>query len=111
MGPEPKSEEEYTRLTHQRVRTTGYGIEGVTQHLPCPFCAAGEWMVFRLIDGLPRTPHPCAVCGRTAQIIYHVDNETETRIELVQTAGPDQPEWLRPQMRRVELEETRDDRA
>ncbi len=101
---QPTSMEEYVARFGRNQATTGYGIEGVTQHCPCPFCAAADWLVFRVLDTKEalRKGATCRECGRSARAHYRVDLPGHVEFEMVQTGGPDQPEWLQPKMRRVE---------
>lgn len=97
----PNTVEEYNHRYHENFRIEGYGIEGVTNHFPCPFCAAADWYICRIIDFSQTSPKlTCSECGRTAQLLYKKDWQSSS-IECVQTAGDDQPSWLNPQMRRV----------
>lgn len=94
------SAEEFAMRYHANYRTDGHGIGQTTVHMPCPFCAAPDWMNYRIADGLPDGDHRCDGCGRTARIVCH-RGSTTTNLELVQTGGGDPPVWLEPPPRRI----------
>jgi hypothetical protein len=111
---EPRSLSEFLERFHRHQRVSGYGLD-TTQHFPCPFCAAADWAAVQVVDAdflQNRAPAPvqrvlgveggiaCRECGRSARTIFTSDG-AGTRMEVVQTGGPDQPEWLVPKMRRV----------
>jgi predicted RNA-binding Zn-ribbon protein involved in translation (DUF1610 family) len=98
---EPASKEEYEQLYLENYQVTGRGIEGVTNHFPCPFCAAPDWHVVRVIDfGESAGPFHCEACGRAARIVVTRDGAIAlagagvTAMTIRQTAGPDAPEWV-----------------
>lgn len=99
----PANMNEYNERFLTNMQVTGYGITGTTQHMPCPFCAAPDWYVVKLMDfGHTSDPLTCGECGRTAQLLYAKIDGGST-MELVQTDGPDAPEWLQPPPRRAEI--------
>jgi hypothetical protein len=105
--PEPTSLTEYTDRFEANSEVFGYGIEGVGQRLPCPFCAAPGWAEWLVIDLATTDYEPmrrertCAECGRSGRIeVWHGLDSVSS--EFVQTGGPDAPEWLRPAPRRVD---------
>ena len=89
----PQTKEEFERLFHQNQNITGFGIE-TTMHMPCPFCAAADWNVFRVIDSqeaLAKRSH-CSTCKRTVQgNIVRTPNEVSFGMTLVE--GDDPPSW------------------
>jgi hypothetical protein len=89
----PTSIDEYNKRFMANMEVSGQGIEGVTQHMPCPFCAAKDWLVVRVIDFGAEHEETCDECGRTAKITFTDDGRSRT-MSTVQTGGPDQPEWL-----------------
>jgi hypothetical protein len=97
---EPTNQAEYVERFHENARIEGRGHD-VRQHVPCPFCAAPDWLVHFIIssqDAL-EAGGVCHECHRGAKaIITYVANTTLT-FELVQTSGPTQPTWLEPQLR------------
>lgn len=99
----PQSKEEYEQRFAQNAHASGYGIQNVKQHMPCPFCASPEWLVAGLLE-LEATSSKetvCNECGRGARTIYHHEGRGDLSFEIVQTRGDDAPAWL-PKMRRVE---------
>lgn len=93
----PTSLDEYHRRFKANTEVSGYGIEGVTQHIPCPFCAAKDWLVVRILDFQQDHEATCGECGRTAKITL-TRNGGSTMMSVAQTGGPDQPDWLQPAM-------------
>lgn len=106
----PTTSEEYTARFSLNMRTSGCGVRGVTQHFPCPFCAAPDWYVVKIIDfGPPPNvygateagPFTCAECGRSGKFIHNRQPGSVTS-EFVQTGGDDPPPFMTPPPRRVE---------
>jgi hypothetical protein len=100
--PDPTSPEDFEARHAVAYIVTGNGTNR-TRHVPCPFCAAADWMVYNDPEAR-RTmtrEHECQVCGRRARFeIVRLEDGTRTA-ELVQTGGPDPPAWMVPP-RRVE---------
>jgi hypothetical protein len=94
MG-EPTSIEEYQARLHENTKVTGQGIEGTRLHLPCPFCAAPEFLAFPILDQerMLRAGAVCRECGRGMRAVYERPNEALTRFYLVQTEGPPPAAW------------------
>lgn len=103
----PTNKEEYLIRFQANQKITGYGIEGTTQHMPCPFCAAPDWMVSTIIEieQAMAVDRKCAECGRSAKAIVNRRGIGDVSFEFVQTGGDDPPDWLEPKMRRVEPDE------
>lgn len=102
--PRPTTMQEYLDRFKANELTSGYGILGVMQHMPCPFCAAAEFIVYRVLnvrDALARGA-TCNDCGRSAKALFTDSPPNGLSFEMVQTGGADQPEWLEPKMRRVD---------
>lgn len=99
--PQPKNAEEYRERFHRNQRIEGFGTDTAT-HLPCPFCAASDFMTLPITqaDEAMQRGAMCKECGRSAKGIVE-RSASGVRFEIVQTGGPDQPEWLEPKMRRV----------
>lgn len=100
----PTNAEEYTERFRKNQTMTGLG-SAVEVHSPCPFCAAKDWQIFRIISMEQDTGSPtqCVECGRTAQILYTHKLDGGVHFEVVQTGGDDPPEWLPgPAMRRID---------
>lgn len=92
----------FNRRFHRNRSITGYGVD-VKISMPCPFCAAADFMVYRLLEMRKAISQgaTCKACGRSARAIFHGNDDSELRFEIVQTGGPQQPEWLEPKMRRL----------
>ena len=103
MNGDPASYEEYIKRYYANQRMTSYGLD-TTCHVPCPFCAAPDFMVYRIID-VEETINKgatCKECGRScAMPVTITDDGLGKSFEMVQTAGPDQPDWMTPKMRRA----------
>jgi hypothetical protein len=99
---EPASMAEHSAKTIANSVVTGWGIDGVTNHTPCPFCAEPEWLVFRVIDTEEAIKRDtiCQHCGRSAKALVRRDT-SGVSFEIVQTGGADPPSWLTPAPRRM----------
>lgn len=92
----PQSLDEYNHRYSQNFRVTGFGLD-VTNHFPCPFCAAPDWYVVRLLDFGRDSPNlTCRHCGRSGQLQYAELVGGGSHMRFVQTGGDDAPEWLTP---------------
>jgi len=100
--PEPKNAEEYIHRFHENSKVEGYGMD-TAMSVACPFCAAPEFMMYRILDVHEEMTkeHTCKECGRSSKAVFTTDRPGTISFEMVQTGGPDQPEWLVPHMRRV----------
>lgn len=99
---EPTSHAEYLARFFKNQRVSGQGIDGTTMHLPCPFCAAPDFMVSRVVETSEAIEKggECKECGRSAKgIVQRAPGSVS--FALYQTGGPDQPEWLEPKMPRL----------
>ena len=96
----PSTMAEFERRYLENYEVTDYGIDAAN-HFPCPFCAAKDWYVVRIVDFAQTSPSmTCAECGRSGQLLYSEQNG-ETRMEIVQTGGEDPPDWCYPPIRRI----------
>jgi hypothetical protein len=98
---EPATQEEYEARHAENYRLSGHGIGNVHVHMPCPFCAAPEFLTYEILsmrDTLARGA-TCKECKRGMRAVFKSDDHS-TGFELVQTAGADPAPWI-PQMRRV----------
>lgn len=104
---EPVSMDAYVERFMANQRASGFGFD-VTQHFPCPFCAAADWFVVKIADFAPpqepgtyRSPETtCGECGRSGQFVSTRDSNGGVTAEMVQTGGDDPPDWLQPAPRR-----------
>lgn len=98
---QPNNKEEYLTRYHSNQRYTGFGLE-TAMVMPCPFCAAPDFLVCRVIDTEKALSEDtkCKECERSAKYIFQ-RNAIGVTFEIVQTGGPDQPDWFTPKMRRI----------
>lgn len=92
---DPEDREEYEHRWTQNFQITGAGIDGMRTHVPCPFCAAADFIVHGVLDFLEKMGKGaiCKACGRGCRaLIDHADSAT--RFRLVQTSGAKAPDWL-----------------
>jgi len=100
---EPTSFKEYEELYHNNLYITGFGPANVTNHYPCPFCAAPEWSVSKVIHTEEDMvqEHTCKECGRSGKFVFTIYQPNHKAFEFVQTGGDDPPSWLVPAPRRI----------
>jgi hypothetical protein len=93
---EPKTREEYDTAYRANTKVSGFGL-GTSVHYPCPFCAAPDWVVTRILD-MEQTfqrPHACSTCSRAARLVIKRPAPADAiTFHLVQTAGPDPAPYL-----------------
>ncbi len=101
MECDPKTREEYDRLTTERVKITGFGVGNVHQETPCPFCCAPGFLKYEILEcrSVLEKEHVCGTCGRGTKMIFE-EVADGLKFEIVQTRGEDPPAFL-PPMRRV----------
>jgi hypothetical protein len=103
----PTNLAEYFERFAKNQKITGQGIGNVWMHIPCPFCAAADFMVYEIMDSenALRTGAKCKECERAlgigVQPVLHNGVEVGKSFVFAQTGGPDQPEWLKPQYPRA----------
>jgi hypothetical protein len=99
---EPLNALEYLKRFHENQKIDGYGIGNVHVHVPCPFCAAADFVVHEMleVEVAMQKGAVCKECGRGARAVFE-RRPGMISFEFVQTVGPDQPEWLTPKMRRL----------
>lgn len=97
---EPTDLEEYNARFIGNQGFEGFGLETAIA-FPCPFCAAPHWATAKVIEmeKVLSRPHHCGECGRSARMITQRAGGG-VQFEIVQTGGPDQPDWLPVKMRR-----------
>jgi hypothetical protein len=100
VGPhDPPTLEDYHHRSQERSRVIGFGVETAVV-LPCPFCAAPEWLTHRIVDTLSSALRPpgvvCQVCGRGMAAIFSTLADGGTCMELVHTVGDPAPHYLPP---------------
>lgn len=99
---EPKTYEEYLTRTKENTVISGFGIGNVYTDVPCPFCAAPNFMRYEIMEVKQVTAqeHVCKECGRGSKFII-TEKGPSMIAELVQTCGPDQPDYFTHKMRRI----------
>lgn len=99
---EPTSKGEYEQRVAKNVEYYGFGLD-TGMHMPCPFCGAPRFMSYLIIDcqKTMEQEHVCSDCGRGAKTVFmRSPDGLSTRMEQVQTRGPDPSPWVMP-MRRL----------
>lgn len=98
----PKNADEYAERFQKSYKIEGFG-ENVQIHMPCPFCAAPNFIVHGIMETAPALSQgaTCCECGRSARAIITEENPDSHQLEIVQTGGPDQDAWMQPPIRRV----------
>lgn len=99
---QPTSKEEYEKRYLDNHQISGHGIEGVTNHFPCPFCAHPDWHVVTVLDfAIPEEPgnystEPirCECCERSARYISVRYPDHSITMSIEQADGPPAPEWV-----------------
>jgi hypothetical protein len=96
---QPTSAEEYRKKFDDNQHMSGQFLE-TTMHMPCPFCAAPEFWVFKIleIERVLGADMKCNECHRGARALFKRDRGGVS-FEIVQVSGSAQPEWLEPKMR------------
>lgn len=99
----PRNMDELAKLTTENTKITGYGAK-TTMISPCPFCAYPNFMRWPILDmrEVASKGAVCFRCKRGARLVFEDYPDGGAGFEIVQTEGPDQPEWFQPKMRRVE---------
>lgn len=93
------NKQEYEERFHANEKFSGMGIE-TTMHMPCPFCAAPDFMIYRILD----TPNAikrgavCQECKRGCRAVLKEDGHG-VAFEFVQTQGPAPPDYILPMRR------------
>lgn len=86
------------------TRIEGLG-EQTVQILPCPACSAPDWMRFPVTAAMndyadQKKATKCEKCGRTMRVVFegNLDRDGAVNFHVVQTAGPELPEWYEPKL-------------
>lgn len=90
---------EYEEKFHKNQKITGRFLE-TTMHMPCPFCAEPEFMVYKILDTekVIANGAVCKFCNRGCKAIVTRD-AGGVGFRFVQTCGDDPPDYL-PKMER-----------
>lgn len=99
-GVDPATREAYDAKAKANTKMSGFGLD-TAMHMPCPFCAAPDFLVYRIVDveTALSAPRVCATCKRGSKAVF-TRGAGGVSFEFVQTEGPDGPAYL-PPMRRV----------
>lgn len=99
----PQNAVEFNARYFEAQRIVGMGLD-TGMVLPCPFCAAPDFLTYRILDTREALEKGavCRECGRGCKAIFTSPQPGATVFEMVQTVGPDQPEWFDVKMRRVQ---------
>lgn len=94
------TKQEYEAKFAANQKITGYGVD-VAMHMPCPACAEPDFVVYKIleIEEIMSKERVCTHCGVGMRAIFSHDNGGVS-FEIVQTQGPDLPDYL-PPIRRV----------
>jgi predicted RNA-binding Zn-ribbon protein involved in translation (DUF1610 family) len=94
--------EEFERKYKANHLITGYESD-VKVHAPCPFCAAPEFLVWRVLEcrEVLAAGGVCPECGRGCKAIFRDTFGGGVEMEFVQTSGEPSPDYL-PPIRRVD---------
>lgn len=89
------TKEEYEHRFALNNRITAYGLD-TTIHMPCPFCAAADFAVYRFwaVEEVMREEHICGECKRGSRVIFEREGGG-TIIRPVQTRGDDPPDYAK----------------
>lgn len=103
--PDPATLDEYNKRFNEGTLSSVAGVgAGVTVTMPCPFCAAPNWLKASILDveGAMTKGATCSECARSGRaIMSHDATGNSIGFEFVQTGGDDPPSYL-PPMRRLE---------
>lgn len=93
--------DEYDKKFYANQKISGQGIGNVFVHMPCPFCAEEDFVVYEVlqVEKALAKPIVCKHCQRGAKTVFTRDS-SGVSFEIVQTSGEDPPDFL-PPMRRV----------
>lgn len=93
---------EYENRFHANQNITGHGLE-TTCHMPCPFCAAPDFMIYRVLE-VNEAIQKGAVCKECKRGMKGIVTETRhgSSTEIVQTEGDEEYHAWAPAMRRVD---------
>jgi hypothetical protein len=86
----------------RNYRIEGQGLGNVFVHSACPFCAEPDFLVYELleVEKAMENGAVCKHCDRGMKVVVTKDGRDCTRVEFVQTCGPDAPDWF-PKLRRL----------
>lgn len=94
----PDTKEEYEAAYLENTKVLGR-YDTTRTVMPCPFCAAPDWLIFPVTAGLSnyrdiQQPATCGVCKRTARMVVDRDAHGNLGCTVVQLGGDDPPAWV-----------------
>lgn len=100
---EPTNYKDFVTRAARNMKYEGTGSD-LTMVSACPFCGAAEFLRANIlsVEETLSQGSTCKECERSAKIEVRLDDQGGKHIEIVQTGGPEQPEWLIPKMRRID---------
>lgn len=98
---DPATVEEYNAKSHAGIRYFGHGIRETGMSIPCPFCAAPDFVEYKLIEmeAVMSKEIVCKACGRGMRTIFERSRDG-VKMEMVQSRGDQPPAYL-PKMRAI----------
>lgn len=101
---EPATLDEFNDRIKQNTRYSGTSPGGVLVHLPCPFCATADFMVFNVLATIEAfaNDNTCRECGRSLKAVVVEDGHGVTTMTFLQTGGAEPPSYL-PKMPRAKV--------
>lgn len=102
--------EELFAKTMKNTGFEGFGL-GTIMKIPCPFCGEPGFITAKVtaIEEALTSGGFCSGCGRGAKMVLGAIPGAPNSVrladgksfEIVQTTGPDSPEWMVPKIRRL----------
>ncbi len=101
-----KSMAELNAKTAANSKIVGFGAE-TGMEVACPFCGNPNWCKYTILEcqSVMAQEHVCKHCYRGAKAIF-TRHPGGVFFEMVQTSGPNPPDWFEPKMRRVDAADT-----
>jgi len=86
----PQSLREFEDRYNANYKVEGWAFQS-NVHLPCPFCAAPDWLTYQIANMVLATQEgaTCKECGRTAKMVLSDDGY----MRMTQIDGPPPPSW------------------
>jgi hypothetical protein len=91
----PTTKEAFERRFHENQKIEGFGLDGTTTRMPCPFCAAPDFVVYKILEVTEAlaAESVCKECGRGAKALV-TKAGSSVSYEVVQTRGDDPPPFV-----------------
>ena len=99
----PQSWEDLCTRQAWNTEITGSFLD-TTIHLPCPACGAKDFMVYKIMESeeVNNAGAVCKECERGFRIPVRRPDANTISVGLVQTVGPDLPDWFKIEVPRVQ---------